>query len=123
MVNIPNILVVDDNVVSQRLLSHTLRKAAYRVFLASNGLEALTLLEKQAVNLAIVDIAMPEMDGLALLQRLRDQEKYQSLPVIMLTASGDDQDRNRAEQAGANGFLTKPASSFELLEAVRKFLP
>jgi two-component system chemotaxis response regulator CheY len=117
------ILIVDDNFTIQRVISHTLRREGYEVILADHGLMALELLQTQSVDLAIVDIAMPEMDGLTLLRHLRSQAEYQTLPIIMLTASGQDEDREVAKSQGANDFLTKPTGSHELIAAVERHLP
>ena len=119
------ILIVDDYPVNQRLLYHRLRGNGHDVLIASNGVEALELLNRPAtpaIQLAIVDIAMPEMDGLTLLHHLRLDPRFKLLPVIMLTASGQDGDRETAEAEGANAFLTKPVSSWELAETVNRFL-
>jgi CheY-like chemotaxis protein len=112
------ILVVDDYVVTQRVLSTQLRKGGYEVTTASSGFEALTYLNEGLFDLAIIDIAMPEMDGITLLKTLRQQARFQNLPVVMLTASVLDEDRIRAQTAGATDFLTKPISSWELLAVV-----
>jgi CheY-like chemotaxis protein len=116
------ILIVEDYSVTQRVLSLTLRNNGYSVVVAEHGLAALARLEEEAVDLALVDIAMPEMDGLTLLKRLREDPRFQSLPIIMLSASGQDEDRVLATELGANGFLSKPASSRELIETVSKFV-
>jgi CheY-like chemotaxis protein len=116
-----NILVVDDNPVIQLMLSLMLKRNDQTVFTAASGREALELLERTNVDLAILDVNMPDMDGLTLLKQLRDDERYQSLPVVMLTASGREQVRLVAKQKGANGFLTKPTSSRELLDMVARF--
>lgn len=116
------ILIVEDYPVTQRVLSLTLRNNGYEVLIAGNGLEAIALLEQSPVDLALVDIAMPEMDGLALLRHLREDPRFQSLPIIMLTASGQDDDRALALSIGANGFLSKPASSQQLIETVGAYV-
>ena len=116
------ILIVEDYPVTQRVLSLTLKNNGHNAVIAGNGVEALERLQETTVDLALVDIAMPEMDGLELLRHLRADSRYQSLPVIMLTASGQDDDRAAALSVGANGFLTKPASSRELIEAVTRFI-
>lgn len=118
-----NILIVDDSQVIQRVLSMQLRKSGYEVFVASGAREALGCLAATAMDLAILDIAMPEVDGLTLLRQLRDDANYRTLPVIMLSASGQDQDRIAAREAGAGDFLSKPTSSRELLETVQRLLP
>lgn len=116
------ILVVDDYVVTQRVLSAQLRKGGYETITASSAKEALHHLRGRMVDLAIIDIAMPEMDGITLLKQLRAQPQHDTLPVIMLTASALDEDRIHAQTAGANDFLTKPVSSWELLDAVQRQL-
>jgi len=116
------ILVVDDYAVTQRMLSFTLQKQGHATVTASGGAEALDVLQDHPVDLAILDLAMPEMDGVTLLKRLRADPRFQRLPVIMLTASGEDQDRVAAKVAGANDFLTKPTSSRELTETVNRLL-
>lgn len=116
------ILIVDDNSTIQRVLSHTLRREGHEILLADNGLVALDILKDRTVQLAIVDIAMPEMDGITLLNHLRSNPSFQTLPVIMLTASGQDEDREVAKAKGANDFLTKPTGSQELIAAVQRHL-
>jgi two-component system, chemotaxis family, chemotaxis protein CheY len=116
------ILIVDDNSTIQRVIGMTLRKEGHETFSAGNGLEALEFLSEQQVDLAIVDIAMPEMDGLTLLRHLRQDSQFDTMPILMLTASGQDDDRIRARQEGANGFLSKPAGSWELVETVKNLL-
>ena len=117
------ILIVDDYQVTLRVLSTQLRKYGYDVFTAGSAREALARLAETPIDLAILDIAMPEVDGLMLLRQLRGDARYHMLPVIMLTASGLDHDRITAREAGANDFLSKPASSRELLDTVQRFLP
>ncbi|MBX3010744.1 MAG: response regulator [Caldilineaceae bacterium] len=118
----PSILVVDDYVVTLRVVSTQLRKGGYEVTTASSGQEALQALAQRSFDLAIIDVAMPEMDGITLLEKLRQESKLIQLPVIMLTASVLDEDRVRAQAAGATDFLTKPISSWELLEVVKRHL-
>ncbi|MFZ4661117.1 MAG: response regulator [Caldilineaceae bacterium] len=119
---IASILVVDDYVVTQRVLSTQLRKGGYEVTTAGSGSEALCYLTERKFDLAIIDVAMPEMDGIMLLEKLRKERNEAKLPVIMLTASALDEDRIRAQAAGATDFLTKPISSWELLEVVHRKL-
>ena len=120
--NMATILVVDDSPVIQRMLSFTLKRNRHTVLTARHGKLALQLLNKRAVDLVITDVTMPEMDGLTLLKELRSDARYKSLPVVMLTASGQEGDRMNAEAEGANGFLTKPTSSRELIETVNKLV-
>ncbi len=117
-----SILIVDDYVVTLRILSTQLRKGGYEVVTAGSGKEAISQLSQRNFDLAIVDIAMPEMDGITLLEKLRKELGQVSLPIIMLTASALDEDRARAQLAGATDFLTKPISSWELLDVVQRQL-
>ncbi len=117
-----SILVVDDYVVTQRVLGTQLRKGGYEVITASSGREALTQLAQHQFDLLIFDVAMPEMDGITLLETVRQDATNAHLPVIMLTASVLDEDRIRAQTAGATEFLTKPISSWDLLEVVTRQL-
>jgi CheY-like chemotaxis protein len=117
------ILIVEDHPVTQRVLTYTLQKLGHGVILAVNGREALDRLAETPVDLVISDIAMPEMDGMTLLKHMRADVRYQALPVVVLTASGQDHDLHEARAAGANAFLTKPTSSRELAETVGRLLP
>ena len=117
------ILVVDDYPVTRRILGYTLRKQGYDVVPAADGEEALARLSDHAIDLAILDIAMPGMDGITLLKQIRADPRLRELPVVMLSASGQDQDRITARAEGANAFLSKPCSSHELLDTVRRFTP
>ncbi len=116
------ILIVDDSPTVRRMLEFTLRKQGYTVLAAMNGLEALAKLAETAVDLVITDVSMPELDGISLLRQIRADARWHTLPVVMLTVSGQVEDQMEAQQHGANGFLTKPASSSELLGTVRTFV-
>ena len=118
----PMILVVDDSVVTRHLLKHVLTANGHSVVAATNGLDALECLAELEYDLVVSDLDMPEMDGIALLKHLRATDRYRTLPVIMLTASGMDEDQAIASAEGASGFLTKPFSSWELAETVNEAL-
>lgn len=117
------VLIVEDHSVTRRVLVQILQKGGYNVLTASHGREAIDRLVGARVDLIISDLAMPEMDGVSLLKYLRSDDRYQNLPVIIITASGQDEDRLMAQSEGSNGFLTKPVGSSELLSVVRQFLP
>ena len=114
------ILIVDDSATIQRMLKHTLQRVGYDVIAASSGRQALDQLAHTAFDLAIVDVSMPGMGGFELLQHIREDETQPHLPVIMLTASGDQADKRAAQRLGADAFLNKPVSSSELLDALTK---
>ncbi len=117
------VLVVDDSPILQRITAYTLNRAGYTVVGALGGAEALSYLTENPVDLIIVDLSMPQMDGLTLVHALRAAERTRRLPIIMLTASGQEQDRVKAQAEGVNAFLTKPTSSQELVDAVSRLQP
>ncbi len=116
------ILIVDDEPNNQRVLNYTLSKAGYETVIAANGETALSILKESDVDLAIIDFAMPVMDGITLLRHIRAISKFENLPVIILTGSGDDDERLLAEEVGIQGFLTKPSSSRMILDTVNSLL-
>ncbi len=116
------ILIVDDEPTNQRILDYTLRKAGYETFTTSNGEEALSLLATSKIDLAILDMVMPVMDGITLLKHIRADPKFSQLPVIFITGSSDDIERIQAEQESIQGFLSKPASSKTVIETVQAAL-
>ncbi len=116
------ILIVDDEPTNQRILDYTLRKAGYQTFTTSNGEEALSLLATSKIDLAILDMVMPVMDGITLLKHIRADPKFSQLPVIFITGSSDDIERIQAEQESIQGFLSKPASSKTVIETVQAAL-
>jgi CheY-like chemotaxis protein len=116
------ILVVDDSPVMQRLLTLMLERNEHEVIAAGSGREAVSYLESERVDLVITDVKMPDGDGLTLLQQLRADNRHKELPVVVLTASGEEGIRRLAAQRGANGFLTRPTSSWELKEIVNHCL-
>jgi two-component system chemotaxis response regulator CheY len=117
-----HILIVDDDTNNQRILSYTLRKAGHEVSVAANGVEGLDALSSCSIDLAIIDLAMPVMDGLTMLRAMRTGPTPCDVPVIMLTASGDDSVRMAVEAESVNGYLTKPSSSRILLEKIKQIL-
>lgn len=116
------IMVVDDYPVTQRVLTYQLYKTGHQVVTANNGREAIESLGALPIDLMIVDLAMPEMDGLSVLRYLRADSRFCTLPIIMLTASGKEQDRELALSEGVNAFLTKPASCWELSDIIAHLL-
>lgn len=112
------ILVVDDDPFIQKLIGIHLRKDGYNAVFASDGLEALNLLNEGKFDLAIVDVMMPKMDGISLTKRLTTQE----IPVLMLTAKTTLDDKEKGFLAGADDYMVKPFEPKELLFRVRAIL-
>lgn len=116
------ILIVEDDPNNQRMLSYTLRKAGHEVSIAQNGELGLAALEQAQPDLVMLDVAMPQMDGLTMLRHVRSHRLFHSIPVVILTASSDDQERLIAEAQGVSGFLTKPSSSRAILDLVNEIV-
>ncbi|GER91287.1 DNA-binding response regulator [Dictyobacter vulcani] len=114
-----HILVVDDEPGIQDFVQRNLELRTFKVSLASNGLEALALFEKNNFALVILDIMMPRMDGLEVCRRIR---KSSTVPIIILTALGEDADKIAALEQGADDYLTKPFSIGELMARIKAVL-
>jgi two-component system, sensor histidine kinase and response regulator len=117
------ILLAEDNPVNQKLATRLLTKRGHRVTVAGNGKEALAALAEGAYDLVLMDIQMPEMDGLEATMKLREQEKItgRHQPIVAMTALAMKGDRHRCIEAGMDGYLTKPIRQQELDEALESF--
>jgi DNA-binding response OmpR family regulator len=113
------ILVVDDEPRYLRLLEANLLTKDYEVFTATDGEEALESFSANPVDLILLDVMLPRMDGFAVCQRIR---QFSNVPIIMLTAKGEEHDRVRGLDVGADDYLVKPFSVMELLARVRAVL-
>ena len=114
-----NILVCDDEKDIVSALTIYLTAEGYRVFSASNGAEALEVIEREDIHLALMDIMMPVMDGITAMTKLRE---HHNLPVILLTAKGEDTDKILGLNVGADDYVTKPFNPVELLARVKSQL-
>ncbi|WP_434221751.1 response regulator transcription factor [Limnospira platensis CENA597] len=116
------LLVVDDDLGTRLSISDYLEMSGYFVISATNGQEALQLVEKHQPHLIVTDIAMPEMDGFELVKRVRSQPIFRLLPVIFLTAHTSTEERIRGYQLGCDNYLPKPFELEELGVVIRSLL-
>ncbi|MBL8481263.1 MAG: response regulator, partial [Rhodocyclaceae bacterium] len=119
------ILVAEDNEVNQMLVQRMLENRGHYVRLAHNGRQALDMLEKHNFELILMDVQMPEMDGLEATRRIRrrEAEKGGHVPIIALTAHAMKGDRELCIAAGMDGYVSKPLRASELLEVMETLLP
>lgn len=114
------ILVVDDGKVMRLVVSRKLEMLGFEVTAVAGGRQALEVLEKGAdFGLVLLDISMPEIDGMEVLARIRETQDATRLPVIMATANDEDEDVVRAFELGANDFVAKPINFPVLLARIR----
>ena len=118
----PKILIVDDEAHMRKFLQICLSKGGYQFIQACNGLEACRLAETEMPSLIIMDVTMPVMDGLAALSQLKKNSTTTSIPIIMLTARGQNLPREEAQNSGASLFLTKPFSPSELMASAKRLI-
>lgn len=117
-----SILFVDDDPRIRELLRATL-EPHFSLLEAEGGQKALHILERSSPDLIILDIAMPQMDGFEVCQRIKSNSSTQHIPVIILTGTALSQrDKNRGKQVGADTYFTKPFSPRQLLDKVNEFL-
>jgi two-component system phosphate regulon response regulator PhoB len=115
----PTVLVVEDEAALMTLLVYNLESEGYRVLQATDGEEALLLAEEEVPDLAILDWMLPQLSGIEVCRRLRARAATANLPIIMVTARGEESDRIRGLDTGADDYITKPFSTAELLARVR----
>jgi CheY-like chemotaxis protein len=118
----PTILCVDNDFNNRTLLEAVLTPRGYRTILADCGQDALEKAAAQLPDLILLDIMMPGMSGIEVLKKLRANEKTKAIPVVMITALSQDEDKARALEAGCDGFITKPFDRRELIARVEVFL-
>ncbi len=118
----PKILVVDDEPKNIRVLQIQLKANGYTVLTATSGQEALEQVKADVPDLILLDIMMPKMDGFEVCRRIRGDESTQFIPVVMVTALSDKEDRIKAIEVGADDFISKPFDSHEALARVRSLV-
>jgi CheY-like chemotaxis protein len=116
------VLIVDDEPHMLRVTELSIKKGGYDIVIGRNGREAIELAARDKPSLIVMDVSMPEMDGLTALKHLKSNPETALIPVIMLTVRGQALTRMQAEESGAAVYLTKPFSPSQLLAEVRRLL-
>ena len=116
------VLIVDDEPHMLRVTELSIKKGGYQIVIGRNGREALELAAREKPDLIVMDVTMPELDGLAALKQLKADMATAKIPVIMLTARGQTLTRQQAEESGAAIYLTKPFSPSQLLAEAQRLL-
>jgi len=117
------VLIVDDDVRNIFALTSLLERYQMQVFYAENGRDGITALQNHPdVNVVLMDVMMPEMDGYETTQAIRQLERFRSLPIIALTAKAMQGDREKCLESGASDYITKPVDPEQLLSLLRVWL-
>jgi len=118
----PSILIVEDEAALSTLLRYNLEREGYRVTLATDGEEALMLAEEAQPDLVVLDWMLPQLSGIEVCRRLRTRPAMRNTPIIMLTARGEESDRVRGLDTGADDYIVKPFAMGEFLARMRAVL-
>lgn len=119
----PTVLIVDDEIDLARAMSHALEHVGFAATRVGSGMEALSIARGDgAPDAFVLDLMLPDVSGIAILRELRSQERTRFSPVVILTASGSDEDRVKALELGADDYLIKPCSMRELALRLRALL-
>jgi len=118
------VLVAEDNIINQKLLTRLLERAGHEVRLAGNGREALAAFEGERFDLVLMDLQMPEMDGLEAAERIRERERQTGgrVPIVAVTTSSSDDDRRRCLDAGMDDLVPKPVEPPRLFQTIAAVL-
>ena len=122
MSNEKRILVVDDEAHAIRALTFILKKEGYDVYSALNGEEAMARVRESKPDLMFLDVMMPRKNGFEVCQEIKDDPGLSDIYIIMLTAKGQEKDREKGLSLGADEFITKPFSLTDIVEKVRELL-
>ena len=118
-----HILLVEDHEINQQVASEILEQAGFYVSIANHGAEALTMLDKNDYDCVLMDVQMPVMDGFTATGKIREQERYNALPVLAMTANATNEDREKSLAAGMNEHLAKPINPQLLFDALLRWIP
>lgn len=116
------IMAVDDSASVRQMVSFTLREAGYAVIEACDGKDALLKLSSGPFNLILTDLNMPNMDGIELIRKVRQDPKYKFIPILLLTTESQNEKKLEGKAAGATGWIVKPFKPEQLISVVKKVI-
>src|SRR5258705_5792274 len=116
------VLIVDDVAANVKLLEARLTAEYFDVLTASNGIDALAIMERGGCDIVLLDVMMPGMDGIEVCRRIKDDPRSAYVPVIMVTSLDQPADRLRGLEAGADDFLTQPVTDIALITRVKSLV-
>lgn len=116
------IMTVDDSASVRLMVTFTLRQLGYEIVEAVNGSDALKRLEKKQIHMLITDVNMPEIDGISLVRKVRENPSYRFIPIIILTTESQEDKRRAGKAAGATGWIMKPFKPEQLIAVVKKVM-
>ncbi len=116
------IMIVDDSSTLRQMVNFTLSEAGYEIIEAIDGVDALSRLDDNPVEMIITDLNMPNMDGITLIRKLRAIEAYKFAPIVMLTTESQAEKKMEGKEAGATGWIIKPFTPQQLTNVVKKVL-
>jgi len=116
------ILIVDDCPTTRKLLGLYLKGKGYELIFAENGLDGLEKLAREKINLILSDLNMPYMDGIEFLKAVKSDPSLSHIPFLMVTTEADENERKRALDFGADGYLQKPVTAEVLSQSIKKIL-
>ncbi len=117
-----DVLIVEDEPSILDSLDFILKRAGWNISAVTDGEAAITAVAELSPKVLVLDVMLPKKSGFEVLKHLREQPNTKSLPILILTAKGQQQDRKIAQELGANGFVTKPYSNNEEVDAVRQLM-
>ena len=116
------ILLIDDHQTVFRLLEAIVRIKGYTLLYAENGQQGIVMARQELPDLILLDVMMPDIDGCKVCQYLKENEETKEIPIMFLTARGSDGDLEAGRKAGADGFMTKPFQTIEVLRQIERLL-
>ena len=116
------ILLIDDHQTVFRLLEAIVRIKGYKLLYAESGQQGIVMARQEQPDLILLDVMMPDIDGFKVCQYLKDNDGPKEIPIMFLTARGAEDDLEMGRKAGADGFMTKPFQTIEVLKQIEKLL-